>query len=637
VAETVETIRISSNIASVALTDAKALDRLVDAVAAVKKSKLDVGDTGAKRVAESYKAATGELEKQVALEAKILSFDAQRARQVAQLEAQYAKMNRDATKGISGGGEKQGGLAGMLGLSEGAGTALAALGIAGIIAGKVAGIVEEVAGAAARITYATADFAIKASDFRSEAEGAFTKMLGSEALASGLYDKVLGVAMHTGMTKEKVFDQTRRLIAAGFHADEIPKMLQSFADLEKVKGEGTSKPIEKLLEKVTAADKFDAGSVKALAKQGISTEAVYTSLEKKLGKTREQVIALLKTGQIKGDTGIDAVLETLDKKFGGAAKADSVMDLLSGIKLGFESLFDKVDTGPMKEALSNVMGALAGPAGAELKSELTQTIGALFHTLFDPFKGEAGKQRLERMLHTMSGALRNIRGAIEAAAPVIEKLVDLIDRIGGSDSAEEGTSKIDDLANVLVLLGDAATGGTLSALLSLVGAIEALADTETPDLGSLGSDMIDGLIGGIESGADAVAAALGGVVEGAVSKAKELLGIASPSKVFEKIGDFTAKGMAVGLEGGSGGVERAAGGLAGAATGAAYQPAGTAAGAPARASGFGASSFQIAVHMPTGAQFDEQGGQAMFREFERNFRRMQRDLAEQKGGISRGN
>lgn len=73
---------------------------------------------------------------------------------------------------------------------------------------------------------------------------------------------------------------------------------------------------------------------------------------------------------------------------------------------------------------------------------------------------------------------------------------------------------------------------------------------------SVGSNIIQGLVNGITSGAQSVIDAIGGVVNDAISWAKELLGIASPSKVFKEIGDFTMQGMEEGINGGLKGVLR---------------------------------------------------------------------------------
>ena len=59
---------------------------------------------------------------------------------------------------------------------------------------------------------------------------------------------------------------------------------------------------------------------------------------------------------------------------------------------------------------------------------------------------------------------------------------------------------------------------------------------------------MQGMINGIKSMAGNLVGAAKGVVGDAVAGAKNLLGIASPSKVFMKIGQQTGEGMVIGLE-----------------------------------------------------------------------------------------
>ena len=62
-----------------------------------------------------------------------------------------------------------------------------------------------------------------------------------------------------------------------------------------------------------------------------------------------------------------------------------------------------------------------------------------------------------------------------------------------------------------------------------------------------GSMILEGLKNGILSKVKAVKDALSSAVTGVIDKAKKLLDIHSPSRVFAEIGDFTMQGMAVGM------------------------------------------------------------------------------------------
>lgn len=65
---------------------------------------------------------------------------------------------------------------------------------------------------------------------------------------------------------------------------------------------------------------------------------------------------------------------------------------------------------------------------------------------------------------------------------------------------------------------------------------------------SAGKDLIRGLINGIKAMGTQAIGAITGVVDGVVNKAKSLLGIKSPSRVFRGIGQFIGDGLSIGME-----------------------------------------------------------------------------------------
>lgn len=67
-------------------------------------------------------------------------------------------------------------------------------------------------------------------------------------------------------------------------------------------------------------------------------------------------------------------------------------------------------------------------------------------------------------------------------------------------------------------------------------------------MGNLGVAMIEGLIGGIGSMLDRAMSAIGNLAEGMVGKAKSILKIFSPSRVFRDIGKFLVQGLTVGIQ-----------------------------------------------------------------------------------------
>lgn len=72
--------------------------------------------------------------------------------------------------------------------------------------------------------------------------------------------------------------------------------------------------------------------------------------------------------------------------------------------------------------------------------------------------------------------------------------------------------------------------------------------TFATDMLSVGKDLVQGLINGIKNMTGKAVEAVTGVVNGVVKKAKSLLGIKSPSRVFMKFGGFISEGAAIGIE-----------------------------------------------------------------------------------------
>jgi hypothetical protein len=114
------------------------------------------------------------------------------------------------------------------------------------------------------------------------------------------------------------------------------------------------------------------------------------------------------------------------------------------------------------------------------------------------------------------------------------------------------------VGNTIVAFSSAAVAGVSAAFdfvrLHVGAAIDFLRGLSLADIGTA---LIDGLIAGIKAAGAGVLGAVTGVVGGAIDGAKSLLGIASPSKVFELIGSNTAEGMAVGLDSGAATVQGA--------------------------------------------------------------------------------
>lgn len=69
-----------------------------------------------------------------------------------------------------------------------------------------------------------------------------------------------------------------------------------------------------------------------------------------------------------------------------------------------------------------------------------------------------------------------------------------------------------------------------------------------PDWGQIGRNIIEGIARGVAKAASGLIQAAVKAATDAVAAVQEALGVSSPSKVFMEIGEFTMKGMAIGIE-----------------------------------------------------------------------------------------
>lgn len=120
-------------------------------------------------------------------------------------------------------------------------------------------------------------------------------------------------------------------------------------------------------------------------------------------------------------------------------------------------------------------------------------------------------------------------------------------------------------SNVVNAIRTAMTNASNSVRNILSGMVNAVRSGVTKFFNA-GKDLVRGLINGIKNMTASAVAAITGVVNGVVNKAKSLLKISSPSRLFEQIGRWTGEGLADGIKKTTGIVKRSSEMLAEAAT-----------------------------------------------------------------------
>ena len=107
----------------------------------------------------------------------------------------------------------------------------------------------------------------------------------------------------------------------------------------------------------------------------------------------------------------------------------------------------------------------------------------------------------------------------------------------------QATAKITAFANALRNGAIKAKNYVVNTVTSMINKVKTLGSQFV----NIGKNMIQGLVNGVKSKASALITSVTGAVKGAINKAKALLGIHSPSKVFRIMGNQTMEGYNMGV------------------------------------------------------------------------------------------
>lgn len=396
-----------------------------------------------------------------------------------------------------------------------------AIGVAAMAA--YANLIRQIVSAVASLTVKGAELAITSSEFRENTQKSFEFLLNDAKAARELYEEAMDVADKVGLEKEAVVGKLKALLVSGFDKDDALRAVEAAGNLAQVRDEATAQRLLELFTKTKAKGVFTDESLQALAELGVRRADVLAELAKATGKSVQTIEQELKAKQIDAMEGIRAIENVINNRFpeAGDKAGKTFARVLGDVKGNFERLFDDVDLGPVKEFLGNLVDAMKGPAGKELKGSISEFFGALFHTIFGPFKGEEGKQRLEHLLKQVTNMLKMMTDVVTKLAPLFELLARLIGQTNAEADGDSGRpfGKWDGIATMFTSIAGAAER-MRNAIAFDMGPLDKLGGLATAanDNGkNLGNSMIAGMVAAITSGASSVASAMSGVVASAGS------------------------------------------------------------------------------------------------------------------------
>lgn len=455
-----------------------------------------------------------------------------------------------------------------------AGLSIAAFAVAAVTAVAIAG-------AAAWSVYA-ASTASAARDAALTRE-AFAALAPETAAAVESFN---AIAEATGLGDAELTDLTKQLRAAKVAAGDMPAALRAAATAEAALGSGGAAEFIRQIEAGEAS--VDSFAAEAEAKFGVVVAAKLRGLEaqgKRFGK--------LWSGLFSG-INLDPILDAVGILVGMFDKGNP---LAQAFALGIEKAFGAV-------ADNAVSAAYAIEAFA-----LDVAIASLKAYLF--FKQNSDKIENALIAIGAAVALAGVAWAVFNAGVIAGWAVAAAAAVASAASIAAAWV-VAALPAIAVIAAIAAVGVAIYQLITywddVVEGVKLIWSDLTSWLGDRATEMIDigrnillGLVEGVTGAVGAVVSAVTGAVSSAIDAAKDVLGIASPSKVFAEIGTDTSAGFTQGVEAGT---PEAQGSLTRMVSPADAAEASTANGAQAGATAGSATAGRVASIDLSGATFN---------------------------------
>jgi hypothetical protein len=348
----------------------------------------------------------------------------------------------------------------------------------------------------------------------------------------GLRDTFASVSDETGASSAELRELAARLDEAKVSAEDMPAALRAAALKEALGKGGANDFIADLKAGKAAASELSAEVSNKLgpivAKQMLGLDAQSARLKKNIG-------------EIFGGLDIEPVLGGLQTLVGFFDKSSASGQAL---QLVFESVFQ-----PLIDQAQNAAYVVEAFALGFLIG-VTKIYIAVKPAI------QAVSEFLGFQDSSLSDTLDIAKQAGELIVPVVLSFVGALAAVAAA-------------IGVVIAISVAWTAAIYGAIAAVVyfsislvtGIIDAFVSVKTflseIDLAETGANILQGLADGITGAAGAVVSAITGAVGDGITAAKNLLGIASPSKVFAEIGGYTGEGLVQGVEGATSDVQDA--------------------------------------------------------------------------------
>lgn len=477
------------------------------------------------------------------------------------------------TKELSGAGGSAGKSAGIA-IAGKLKAALAAAGIGAAIVGTIKaslqeggnleqsfGGLETIYGSASYMMkeYAkdAAAMGISANDFAEQAVS-----IGA-ALKQAYKDTPFGNVKAGNAAAQAVADMADNSAKMGTELSSIQAAYQGFAkqnytmlDNLKLGYGGTKQEMERLLadaEKISGqkydisnlGDVYDAIHViqGELGLTGVAAEEAKATLTGSANATKaawKNVLAALSTGE-----GLEEGMANLGESFGNFA--GNIVRMIGTIAKQLPTFFRAAWS-----SLAPVMADLGGKIMTTLRNGIANKlasldgvlngIGAKFNAWFVSTATNVWNWGKNIILQLAQGIVANVAELINSAKEALSNFVNGI-KAGAASIIAAGQAIVNNLVNGIKAKIAAAKAAATSVINNVKSAFN------IGGWSSIGSNIISGIISGITGAAGSLFTTLTNLAKDALQKAKDILKIASPSKVFaSQVGRWIPAGIAVGIE-----------------------------------------------------------------------------------------
>jgi hypothetical protein len=447
--------------------------------------------------------------------------------------------------------------------------------------------------------------------FQQDSMTVLETMLGSAGAARREFQRSLDIADASPLDTRDVLSMRQRLTTSGFTNErERDVMSAGLSDVASLRGMESANRALLGFSQMRAMGSMgmeDFGQVREAT--GINQRQTFLSIARQRGMQGTEdaqvraVQQLISQRRITADEGIRASLEAMSQQFGGGPLGtiterlgSTITGRLSTVKSAITTLLLSVDLTRIpgvqlfSRALENIGRLLSrsNPLAQRLRDSLVGLIDRGFSALFGSLAGSGGQARLEAFLRAAITGIDGLASTIERVAPRargffsgletgLAPVARMLAAINGGQ--REGAGAIEQSATAWTRFGER-IGTAMSVLTGaatvlynfgqiIVSWVTFPARMAASTIGTLWTQISSFASGGV-SLRDAGYNLLMGFVEGiwdafgvvigtvhtaftsVVAAGRAALGIRSPSTEFAYLGQMSAEGFALGIEGGAG-------------------------------------------------------------------------------------